>query len=202
MVNDSSTRRKDVLKLRSEGLTLQQALIAVKFSDILQALRLDIKDGLENTPARYAKFLTSFLERPEFSFTLFEEKTNEMVIVNKIPVVSLCEHHTLPFFGTASVAYIPNGFKIVGLSKLPRLVSYFAAGFQNQERITNAVGEFITEHGQLKAHGVGVVIRCEHTCMTVRGVKAHGSTTRTQFLSGVLKNDAAARAEFFSAVEL
>lgn len=187
----------------TRGLTTpSQATIAELFRKILveSSYTPSIHKAMEDTPTRYAKFLTEFLDRKAFKFTLFDAKgSSDMQIVNGMHVASLCEHHTLPFFGSASIAYIPSE-KIVGLSKLPRLVEYFASGFQTQEYLTNQIGEFLTMC-DLKPKAVGVSIRCVHTCMTIRGIKATGSTTTTQYLSGVFKNDPASRAEFLRAVE-
>lgn len=180
----------------------KEETVEALFRKILMTLGEMNREGTRETPKRYAKFITGFLKKPEFNFTVFEEPgVTEMVIQNGIPVYSLCEHHTLPFMGTASVAIIPNGKTIVGLSKLARTVAYYAHGFQNQERITNQVGQFLLNHDKLQPIGVGVSLRCTHSCMTIRGAKAHGSVTTTQFLGGAMKTDPAARAEFLQAVE-
>lgn len=176
--------------------------IEAHFACILDLLGVPYTPGTKDTPKRYEKFLREMLKPEEFEFTVFDEKVDEMVIVNDIDVASLCEHHTLPFFGKAAVAYIPNGKKIVGLSKLPRLVHQYCVGFQNQERITQGIGKFLTEHPILKPLAVGVVIECSHTCMSIRGVKEHGATTRTQFLSGAFKTDSRAHDEFWRAVKI
>lgn len=154
------------------------------------------REGLAETPRRMAKMLMELCEREKFNFTTFEsEGMKEMVVQTNIPMYSLCEHHVLPFMGTAAVAYIPNG-KIVGLSKLARAVRYCARGLQNQERITKSVADLLEEH--LKPIGVGVVIKARHLCMELRGVCAPNVYTTTSELRGVLLEEASARAEFLA----
>jgi len=140
--------------------------------------------------------MREFLEPAEFKMTTFaSEGCDEMVIQSGIPFYSLCEHHTAPFFGTAAVAYVPNG-RIVGLSKLARLVDWYANRFQNQERITSQVAGHL--QSSLEPLGVAVTIRAQHLCMCMRGVKKHDTWTTTTKLLGVFKDDAKARAEFMS----
>jgi len=174
--------------------------ISERFKEILDLVGLKKMPSTEDTPDRYARFLINFCRKPFFNFTLFDsEGSSEMVVVNDIPVASLCEHHTLPFIGTATVAYIPNK-KIVGLSKLPRLVEFFARGFQNQERLTSQIGEFL-RHSDLKPLAVGVSIECVHTCMSIRGAKAHGAKTTTTYVAGYIKTNAACKAEFLQRIK-
>jgi GTP cyclohydrolase IA len=205
-VNDVNTHLDKVQSEPFDELTqtrdIVPSTIEAHFACILDKLGVPFTPGTQDTPRRYAKFLREMLKPQEFEFTIFDEPADEMVIVNGIEVASLCEHHTLPFFGKASVAYIPNGKKIVGLSKLPRLVHQYCVGFQNQERITQGIGKFLTEHQELQPKAVGVVIECSHTCMSVRGVREHAATTRTQFLSGVFKTDLRAHDEFWRAVKI
>ena len=154
------------------------------------------RDGLKDTPKRVAKMLWELAHREEFAFTSFDaEGTSEMVVQSNIPFHSLCEHHMLPFMGTASVAYIPSG-KIVGLSKLTRAVHYCASGLQNQERITRAVADMLEEH--LHPAGVGVVLRARHLCMELRGVHAANVWTTTSDLRGAIFEKPEARAEFLA----
>lgn len=162
------------------------------------------RGGLVETPRRVLKaweFWTSGYQRePGQVLKVFEdgaERVDEMVAVCRIPLYSHCEHHLAPFFGVAHVAYIPNG-KIVGLSKLSRLVDIFARRLQVQERLTNQIADALDEH--LKPKGVGVMIECRHMCMESRGVCQQGHATRTSALRGVIKTDAAARAEFLRVV--
>lgn len=177
--------------------------ISELFEMILQELGRDTKsEELRDTPKRYAKFITDFTSKETLSpkLTVFDsEGADEMIVQEGIPVVSLCAHHTLPFFGTAFIGYIPNG-KIVGLSKLARVVRYYSRGLQNQERITRQVGNYLLTSEDLKPKAVGVSIRCYHTCMSIRGVEAREAMTTTTFLSDLLKKDAASRAEFLSRV--
>jgi GTP cyclohydrolase I len=162
-----------------------------------QAERLKT-DSMRDTPKRMVKYLEDFCSPKPFKFTTFDaEGCSEMVTQVNIPFVSLCEHHTLPFYGVAVVGYIPSN-KIVGLSKLARAVQFFARRLQNQERITKQVAEFIQK--ELSPNGVGVHLRAEHLCMTIRGVAAHGAKTNTVCLLGAMKNDSATRAEFLSQV--
>jgi len=157
------------------------------------------REGLVRTPERVAKamsFLTSgyaMTVDDVVGSALFEEEHENMVMVRDIELYSLCEHHMLPFFGKAHVAYIPNG-KIVGLSKLPRIVEIFARRLQVQERLTEQVAKAIEE--VLAPRGVGVVIEAFHMCMMMRGVEKQNSRTITSALRGVFRDDAKTRDEF------
>lgn len=162
------------------------------------------REGLLKTPERVAKamqFLTQgYHQNPEeiLRSALFEEDYSEMVIVKDIEVYSQCEHHMLPFFGKAHVAYIPNG-KIVGLSKIPRIVDAFARRLQVQERLTLEIRDCI--QNTLKPQGVAVVLECSHMCMQMRGVEKQNSFTTTSAFTGIfLKNDAT-RKEFVQLVK-
>lgn len=169
------------------------------FEQILKHLGEDVnREGLIETPKRYVKFMKEFLEPKEFNFTTFEaEDVDEMIVQTNIPFYSLCEHHTAPFFGTATVAYIPNG-RIVGLSKLARLVDYYANRFQNQERITTQIANRL--QSELNPKGVGVSLKAQHMCMSMRGVKKHDTYTITSKLIGVIK-DGDARQEFLKYIQ-
>lgn len=169
---------------------------------ILDACGEDVeREGLLETPNRYIKFLDQFLNPPEFNFTQFEDRdSDEMVIVKEIPFYSLCEHHMAPFFGTAAIAYIPDG-KIVGLSKLPRVLDRYSRAFQNQERITQQVAQFIQEESGLDPKGVAVVLNARHMCMEMRGIKAMGANTTTSAMLGVFKTDRACRNEFLNLIK-
>jgi GTP cyclohydrolase I len=159
------------------------------------------REGLVRTPERVARamsFLTSgyaMTVDDVVGSALFEEEHESMVMVRDIELYSLCEHHMLPFFGKAHVAYIPNG-KIVGLSKLPRIVEVFARRLQVQERLTEQVAKAIEE--VLAPRGVGVVIEAFHMCMMMRGVEKQNSRTITSALRGVFRDDARTREEFLS----
>lgn len=167
---------------------------------ILRALGEDPdRDGLQKTPERVEKamqFLTQGYQQSAervIGDALFEETHHNMVLVRDIEFYSMCEHHMLPFFGKAHIAYIPNG-KIVGLSKLPRIVDMFARRLQVQERLTGEIAEAI-EH-VLAPHGVGVVIEAYHLCMMMRGVEKQNSKTITSALLGCFRDDARTREEF------
>jgi GTP cyclohydrolase I len=152
---------------------------------------------LADTPRRVAKSFTEMLTPREFDLTTFpnEEHYDELVLARSIPVQSLCEHHLLPFTGVAHVGYLP-GERILGLSKLARVVELFARDLQVQERLTVQVANWLQEH--LDPKGVGVVIEAEHMCMSMRGVQARGSRTITSSVHGLLREDARSRQEFFA----
>lgn len=157
------------------------------------------REGLVRTPSRVARamsFLThGYTQRVEdvVGEGVFAEAHENMVMVRDIELYSMCEHHMLPFFGKAHIAYIPNG-KIVGLSKLPRIVDMFARRLQVQERLTGEIAEAIRD--VLAPHGVGVVIEAYHLCMMMRGVEKQNSKTITSALLGVFRDDARTRDEF------
>jgi GTP cyclohydrolase I len=152
---------------------------------------------LRDTPRRVAAAYAELLTPQEFDLTTFpnDEGYDELVLAGGIPFQSLCEHHMLPFHGVAHVGYLPDQ-RIVGLSKLARVVERYARGLQVQERLTQQVADCLDDH--LNPKGVGVVIEAEHLCMSLRGVRAHDSRTLTSALHGHLRSDAAARQEFFS----
>lgn len=154
------------------------------------------REGLRDTPKRVMKFYREFLSPEKFNFTTFEgESYDEMIIQKDIPFFSLCEHHLAPFFGTATVAYIPDG-KIVGLSKLARTVDMFARRLQNQERITSQIAEKLQE--ELSPQGVAVILKARHFCMEMRGIKTHDVQTITSKLIGAFRDKSEIRAEFLS----
>ncbi|MDQ2883965.1 MAG: GTP cyclohydrolase I FolE [Actinomycetota bacterium] len=162
----------------------------------LAALGIDLsREALAETPARMVRAYAELLTPREFDLTTFDndEGYEQLVLVQSIPFRSLCEHHALPFIGTADVGYLP-GKRIIGLSKLARVVELFAHRAQVQERMTKQVADWLAEH--LAPKGVGVVLRAEHLCMTLRGAQAAGTTTVTSALHGLLLNDARARQEF------
>ena len=159
------------------------------------------REGLIETPKRvaemYADIFSGLHDDPTKHLKFFHEQDNdEMVIVRDIPLYSMCEHHLIPFMGVAHIAYIPKDGKVIGLSKLARIVSSFAKTAQLQERLTSQVVDFLEEH--LNPLGVAVVIEAEHLCMTMRGARAAGSKTQTSALRGTMKSDARSRAEVMS----
>jgi len=162
------------------------------------------REGLEKTPERVEKalkFLTQgYTQDPEtiLNKALFSVPYDEMVIIKDIDVFSLCEHHLLPFYGKAHVAYIPNG-KVAGLSKIPRLVDMFARRLQVQERMTVDIAEAIEKH--VKPRGVGVVIEAVHFCMMMRGVEKQNSVAVTSCMRGVFRDQQQTREEFLSLIK-
>jgi GTP cyclohydrolase I len=173
--------------------------IAGHYHKILTSLGEDPnREGLLKTPERVAKalqFLTHGygLNAEEIlKSAMFKEDYSQMVLVKDIEVYSMCEHHMLPFFGKAHIAYIPNGY-IVGLSKIPRVVDVFARRLQVQERLTNEIRDCI--HNTLKPAGVAVVIECKHMCMSMRGIQKQNSVTTTSAFTGEFENDTT-RSEF------
>ncbi len=161
------------------------------------------REGLKKTPERYAKalkFLTAGYDvdpKEIVRKAMFTESYSEMVIIKDIEVFSLCEHHMLPFYGKAHIAYIPNG-KIVGLSKIPRVVNCFARRLQVQERLTNQISTTLNE--VLSPLGVGVVIEAYHLCMMMRGVEKQSSYTITSSMLGTFHEDRRTRQEFMSLI--
>ena len=157
------------------------------------------REGLQRTPLRVAKaldFLTSGYELTVDEVVrdaVFHEDCREMVVVRDIEFYSLCEHHVLPFFGRAHVAYLPNG-KVIGLSKVARVVDVFARRLQVQERLTNQIADAL--QGALGAHGVAVVMEASHTCMMMRGVQKQNSTTVTSAMRGAFETNPSTRNEF------
>ncbi len=162
--------------------------IAGHYQDILSQLGENPqREGLLKTPERVAKSLTYLTHGYDLNpvdilkSAMFKEEYSQMVVVKDIEVYSMCEHHMLPFFGKAHIAYIPNGH-IVGLSKIPRVVDAFARRLQVQERLTNEIRDCIQE--TLKPVGVGVVIECRHLCMSMRGIQKQNSVTTTSAFTG------------------
>lgn len=159
------------------------------------------REGLVETPKRvanmYEEIFAGLTEDPKQHIKLFNELSNdEMVIVKDIPFYSMCEHHLLPFFGKAHIGYIPSDNKIIGLSKLARIVDNFAKKPQVQERLTSDIADFLNDNLQPK--GVAVIMEAEHMCMTMRGARAAGSKTQTSALRGIMRTDAKTRPEVLS----
>ena len=189
------SRRLRVIHDR-ERVNLPAAERAVR--DLLLALGRDPSaPHLADTPRRVAKSFNEMLTPREFHLTTFpnDDHYDELVLATSIPVHSLCEHHMLPFTGVAHVGYLP-GERILGLSKLARVVELFARDLQVQERLTVQVANWLQKH--LDPKGVGVVIEAEHMCMSLRGVEARGSRTITSSVRGLLSEDPRSRQEFFA----
>lgn len=187
-----------VRAVHEDGARVDLAAAERAAAQFLEALgiRLD-SESMQGTPGRMARAYAELFTPRAFNLTTFpnDENYDELVLARAIPVVSTCEHHLLPFTGVAHVGYLP-GERILGLSKLARVVEQFARRPQLQERMTAQIAGWLAE--QLRPKGVGVVIEAEHTCMTLRGVQAAGSSTVTSTLLGVLREDARSRQEFFA----
>lgn len=188
----------------SDKTNKSTSILAENYKNIIQTLGEDTnREGLIDTPVRVAKaiqFLTSgYTEDPQeiLRKALFKEDYRQMVIVKDIDFYSLCEHHMLPFWGKAHVAYIPNGY-ITGLSKIPRVVDVFARRLQVQERLTSQIKDCIQE--TLNPLGVMVVIEAQHMCMQMRGIQKQSSTTTTSDFTGAF-NQAKTREEFISLIK-
>jgi GTP cyclohydrolase I len=165
---------------------------------LLRALGLPVgTEAMSRTPARMARAYAEMLAPRPFELTTFpnDEGYDELVLARSLPVQSLCEHHMLPFTGVAHVGYLP-GERILGLSKLARVVELFSRRPQVQERLTKQVADWLWT--ELRPRGVGVVMEAEHTCMTLRGVRAGGSSTVTSTLLGAFREDPRSRAEFLA----
>ncbi len=181
---------------RADGIDLDIAAAAA--GAFLSALGVECDDeSTARTPRRMAEAYAALLTPRRFEMTTFpnDEGYDELVVVRSIPVQSVCEHHFLPFTGVAHVAYIP-GDRIVGLSKLARVVEMFARRPQVQERLTQQIANWL--ESRLAPRGVGVVVVAEHSCMTLRGVQASGAMTSTSSVRGLLRESPQSRAEFFA----
>ena len=195
MTIDMTTRR-DVAQRGTVDLVAAELAAA----DLLAALGIDLdQDGLRETPGRMARAYAELFEAKPFQLTTFpnDEGYDELVLARGIPFRTVCEHHLLPFAGVAHVGYLP-GDRILGLSKLARVVGHHAGRPQTQERLTRQIADHLV--AGLQPRGVGVVLDAEHTCMTLRGVRAIGATTLTSTLLGTLRTDPRSRAEFLSLV--
>lgn len=202
MLNDDFEQEPGYQKIDDYNPKLISS-IAGNYADILQDIGENPeREGLQKTPTRAAKamqFLTHGYDldpREILRSAMFKEDYSQMVIVKGIEVYSLCEHHLLPFFGKAHIAYIPNGH-IVGLSKIPRIVDAYARRLQVQERLTNEIRDCIQE--TLQPLGVAVVIECSHLCMQMRGVQKQNSITTTSAFTGEFLKDPT-RKEFISLI--
>ncbi|WP_417561929.1 GTP cyclohydrolase I FolE [Microbacterium sp.] len=184
------------VEAESDPSTVDIAAAESAVADLLRAFGRDLDDpGLADTPRRVVASLHELTSSAPFSLTTFpnDEGYDELVIVRDIPFVSLCEHHLLPFRGVAHVGYVP-GERIVGLSKLARVVELFAHDLQVQERLTTQVADHL--EACLAPRGVGVVLEAEHMCMSLRGVHSTGATTVTRAFRGTVRDDESLRAHF------
>lgn len=186
-------------------MAINHAKIEAAVRSIIEAIGEDPnREGLLDTPKRVARMYEELFiglnEDPsEHLSVMFNEDHEELVLVKDIPFYSLCEHHLVPFYGEAHVAYIPRGGRVTGLSKLARTVETVSRRPQLQERITSTVADAIME--KLDPHGVVVVVEAEHMCMTMRGIKKPGAKTVTSAVRGIFNNNTAARAEVFSLIK-
>lgn len=184
--------------LSRPAVDVERATAAVR--ELLLALGEDpTTEALARTPERVARSFTEMLTPAPFDLTTFsnEEGYDELVLVRDIPFHSLCEHHLLPFVGVAHVAYLP-GKRILGLSKLARVVEHYSRRLQVQERMTQQIADWLRD--ELTPQGVGVVIEAEHMCMRLRGARVTGTRTATSALHGRLRDDPGTRAEFLALV--
>lgn len=184
---------------RTDFMDKQRIEAAVR--EILIAIGEDPdREGLIETPSRVARMYEEIFggleDDPTRHLKLFDESSEEMVVVRDIPLYSMCEHHLIPFLGKAHIAYIPSDGRVIGLSKLARIVDCFARRPQLQERLTSQVADFLYEN--LQPMGVAVVIEAEHLCMTMRGARASGAKTMTSALRGTMRSNAKTRAEAMS----
>lgn len=192
----------DADKNAKSGIDLERLQDA--YRQVLKTIGEDpAREGLQGTPRRVAQaleFLTSGYRQDLkriVNGAIFESDTSELVVVKNIELYSMCEHHMLPFFGKCHVGYLPNG-KVIGLSKVARIVEVFARRLQIQENLTKEIAETLQEHTD--AHGVGVVIEAQHLCMMMRGVEKQNSVMVTSAVLGELHDSPATRAEFFSLI--
>lgn len=181
-------------------MDLKRIEAAVK--EILAAIGEDPeREGLAETPFRVAKMYQEIFsgieDDPSRHLKIFNESSSDdMIIVRGIPLYSMCEHHLIPFMGQAHIAYIPSEGRVIGLSKLARIVDSYAKKPQLQERLTAQIADFLYDN--VKPRGVAVIIEAEHLCMTMRGARASGSQTQTSALRGIMRSDAKTRSEVMS----
>ena len=186
------------LRVVPDGTSIDLGAAERAVRSLLDALGADTGDeDLLETPRRVAETYAEMLTPLGFDLTTFpnDENYDELIMAHDIPFHSLCRHHLLPFVGVAHVGYLP-GERILGLSKLARVVETFARGLQTQERLTKQVATWLEEH--LRPQGVGVVLEAEHLCMTLRGANARGTRTTTSALNGLVREDARTRQEFLA----
>lgn len=163
------------------------------------------RDGLHDTPQRVLRAMLEYrassqVDVKDLLAVTFEEQCDEVVLVGPIEFTSLCEHHLMPFHGTGHIAYIPSGNRVVGLSKIGRLLDHYASRLQVQERLTRQVADALVEH--LRPVGVGVVLTAQHSCMTMRGAKKTSAAMTTSATRGAFRDEPSARAELLALIEM
>jgi GTP cyclohydrolase I len=189
--------------MAKKGKKIDEARIEKAVREILSAVGEDLnRDGLKKTPQRVAKMYSELLagmrEAPQKHLaSVFNENYDEIVLLRDIPFYSICEHHLMPFIGSAHVAYLPDG-RILGVSKLARIVDCFARRLQTQERLTYKIADFVMTN--LKPLGVAVVLEAAHSCMTIRGIKKPGSVMVTSAVRGIFRKDPRSRNEIMSLI--
>jgi GTP cyclohydrolase IA len=182
---------------------IDEARIEKAVREILSAVGEDLnREGLKDTPARvarmYGELLAGMHDDPDIHMSkVFNENYDEIVLLRDIPFYSMCEHHMMPFIGSAHVAYLPSG-KILGVSKLARLVECFARRLQTQERLTSQIADCLMTN--LKPQGVAIVLEASHSCMTIRGIKKPGSVMVTSAVRGLFRKDPRSRNEIMSLI--
>jgi GTP cyclohydrolase I len=186
--------------MAKKSKTIDGERIKKAVKEILLAVGEDTeREGLKKTPERVAKMYAELLggmhEDPKKHLRIFREHYDEIVLLRDVPFYSICEHHLMPFIGSANIAYLPSGM-VLGVSKLARVVDCFARRLQTQERLTYKIADFIMN--SLKPQGVAVVLEASHSCMTIRGIKKPGSVMVTSALRGIFKRDPRSRNEILS----
>jgi GTP cyclohydrolase I len=197
-ITGRSTASRHPALRRSDAARLDPVAVELAVGDLLRALGVDIAgEGLRDTPRRVAAAYADLLTPEPFEATTFpnDEAYDELVVARSIPFHSLCEHHLLPFSGVAHVGYLP-GERIVGLSKLARVVDHFSRDLQVQERLTVQIAAWLER--ELAPRGVGVVLEAEHSCMSLRGAEKPGARTVTSTLRGAVRDDPRTRQEFLA----
>ena len=178
---------------------MDEKLIKKAVYDLLKAIGENPeREGLKDTPQRVAKMYSEILSYPEFNYTTFEDKYDDLVMVKNIEFCSMCEHHLLPFYGIAHIAYIPNG-EVVGISKLARTVEVYAKRLQIQERMTSQIADALMD--ELKWKGVMVMLEAEHLCVSMRGIKKPGSQTVSFVCRGVFEENTKMQEKFLQIVK-
>lgn len=184
--------------------SIDHARIEKAVNEILLAVGEDVnREGLRDTPRRvakmYAEVFAGMRQDPNEHITVFQESYDEVVLLRDIPFYSICEHHLMPFIGSAHVGYLPDGH-VLGVSKLARIVDCFARRPQVQERLTTQIADFLMN--KLRPKGVAVVLEAAHSCMTIRGVRKPGSIMTTSALRGIFKSDPRSRSEVLSLMRI